>query len=31
MTYYKFNHGHDNTVINGVSRIGFQYGGKSAL
>lgn len=26
-----YSHGHDMTIINGISRIGFQYGGKSAL
>lgn len=31
MTYYKSTHGHDNSVINGIGRIGFQWGGKSAL
>lgn len=27
----KPSHGHDNTIVNGVSRIGFMAGGKSAL
>lgn len=31
MTYYKSTHGHNNTVINGIGRIGVMYGGKSAL
>jgi len=31
MTYYKSTHGHDNTVINGIGRIGVMYGGKQAL
>lgn len=31
MTYYKSTHGHNNSVINGIGRIGKQYGGKSAL
>ncbi len=31
MTYYKSTHGHNNSVINGIGRIGTQYGGKSAL
>ncbi|QQL46432.1 arylsulfatase [Sulfuriroseicoccus oceanibius] len=31
MTYYKSSHGHNNSVINGIGRIGFQWGGKSAL
>jgi len=31
MTYYKSSHGHDNSVINGIGRIGFQWGGKAAL
>jgi len=31
MTYYKSSHGHNNSVINGIGRIGTQYGGKSAL
>lgn len=26
-----FSHGHDNTIVNGVSRIGFMAGGKEAL
>lgn len=31
MTYYESSRGHDNTVINGIGRIGYMYGGKSAL
>ncbi len=31
MTYYKSTHGHNQTVINGIGRIGVMYGGKSAL
>jgi arylsulfatase A-like enzyme len=31
MTFYKSTHGHNNTVINGVGRIGYMWGGKSAL
>ncbi len=31
MTYYKSTHGHNRTVINGIGRIGFMVGGKSAL
>ncbi|MCM8537888.1 MAG: arylsulfatase [Lentisphaeraceae bacterium] len=31
MTYYKSTHGHNNTVINGIGRIGKMWGGKSAL
>ncbi|BCX46944.1 arylsulfatase [Haloferula helveola] len=31
MTYYKSTHGHNNSVINGIGRIGVQWGGKSAL
>lgn len=31
MTYYKSSHGHNNSVINGIGRIGYQWGGKSAL
>ena len=31
MTYYKSTHGHDNSVINGIGRIGSQWGGKAAL
>jgi len=31
MTYYKSSHGHNNSVINGIGRIGKQWGGKSAL
>ena len=31
MTYYKSSHGHNNTVINGIGRIGTMYGGKAAL
>ena len=26
----KYSHGHDNTIVNGISRIGFMTGGKSA-
>ena len=31
MTYYKSTHGHNETVINGIGRIGEMWGGKSAL
>lgn len=31
MTYYQSTMGHDNTVINGIGRIGYMSGGKSAL
>lgn len=31
MTYYQSSHGHNNSVINGVGRIGYMAGGKSAL
>ncbi len=31
MTYYRSSHGHNNSVINGIGRIGSQWGGKSAL
>ncbi len=31
MTYYQSSHGHNNSVINGIGRIGYMYGGKSAL
>ena len=31
MTYYRSTHGHNNSVINGIGRIGFMSGGKSAL
>ncbi len=31
MTYYKSSHGHNNSVINGIGRIGYMFGGKSAL
>ena len=31
MTYYKSSHGHNNSVINGIGRIGYQWGGKAAL
>ncbi|MGB6221970.1 sulfatase-like hydrolase/transferase [Haloferula sp.] len=31
MTYYQSTHGHNNSVINGIGRIGYQSGGKSAL
>lgn len=31
MTYYPSSHGHNNTVINGIGRIGVMYGGKKAL
>lgn len=31
MTYYESSDGHNNSVINGIGRIGYQWGGKSAL
>ena len=31
MTYYPSSHGHNQSVINGIGRIGFQWGGKAAL
>ena len=31
MTYYQSTHDHDNSVINGIGRIGYQSGGKAAL
>lgn len=31
MTYYKSTHGHNQTVINGIGRIGQMWGGKAAL
>ncbi|MBK1875322.1 sulfatase family protein [Pelagicoccus mobilis] len=31
MTFYMNTHGHNHSVINGIGRIGVQYGGKSAL
>lgn len=31
MTYYESSHGHNNSVINGIGRIGYQWGGESAL
>jgi len=31
MTYYGSTHGHDNSVINGIGRIGYQFGGSHAL
>jgi arylsulfatase A-like enzyme len=31
MTFYKNTHDHNNSVINGIGRIGYQSGGKSAL
>ena len=31
MTYYQSSHGHNSSVINGIGRIGSQWGGKSAL
>ncbi len=31
MTYYPSSHGHNNSVINGIGRIGTMFGGKSAL
>ena len=31
MTYYQSTHGHNMSVINGIGRIGYQWGGKAAL
>ncbi|MCM8540383.1 MAG: arylsulfatase [Lentisphaeraceae bacterium] len=31
MTYYQSTHGHNNSVINGIGRIGYMWGGKSVL
>jgi len=31
MTYYRSTHGHNHSVINGIGRIGKQFGGKAAL
>ena len=31
MTYYQSSHGHNHSVINGIGRIGYQWGGKKAL
>lgn len=31
MTYYQSSHGHEDSVINGIGRIGYMAGGKSAL
>jgi arylsulfatase A-like enzyme len=31
MTFYQSTHGHDHSVINGIGRIGYMAGGKSAL
>jgi arylsulfatase A-like enzyme len=31
MTYYQSSHSHDHSVINGIGRIGYMSGGKSAL
>lgn len=31
MTYYPSSHGHNASVINGIGRIGYQWGGESAL
>jgi arylsulfatase A len=31
MTYYPSSHGHNNSVINGIGRIGYMAGGKAAL
>ncbi|MDZ8117508.1 sulfatase family protein [Pontiella agarivorans] len=31
MTYYQSTHGHDNSVIGGIGRIGYMSGGKKAL
>jgi arylsulfatase A-like enzyme len=31
MTYYPSTHGHNQSVINGIGRIGIQFGGKAAL
>lgn len=30
-TYYMWHHGHNNTIINGIPRIGYMKGGKSAI
>lgn len=31
MTYYPSSHGHNQSVINGIGRIGYQWGGQAAL
>ena len=31
MTYYRSTHGHNHSIINGIGRIGYMAGGKSAL
>ena len=31
MTYYPSSHGHNQSVINGIGRIGYMWGGESAL
>jgi len=31
MTYYPSSHGHNHSVINGIGRIGYMWGGKTAL
>jgi len=31
MTYYQSSHGHNNSIINGIGRIGYMAGGKAAL
>ena len=31
MTYYPSSHGHNHSVLQGIGRIGYQWGGKSAL
>ncbi|MEM7143622.1 MAG: arylsulfatase [Verrucomicrobiota bacterium] len=31
MTYYESSNGHDNSIINGIGRIGYMFGGKTAL
>lgn len=31
MTYYESTHGHDNSIVGGIGRIGYMSGGKSAL
>lgn len=31
MTFYQSSHGHDNSITNGIGRIGYMAGGKSAL
>jgi len=31
MTYYRSSHGHNNSIINGIGRIGYMCGGKAAL